>query len=131
MPIMPARLCQSLAGGRIANVDTNYTKLVYPELSYRLSGILFAVHNELGRYANEKQYSDAIETKLKQLAITYEREQILPPSFGKESVGRNRIDFIVDDKIILEIKTKRIIGREEYYQIRRYLKAMSKNSEFS
>ena len=35
--------------------------LLYPELSYQLNGIFFEVHNNLGRFLNEKQYADAIE----------------------------------------------------------------------
>ena len=30
-------------------------ELIYPELSYKINGILFSTHNELGQYAREKQ----------------------------------------------------------------------------
>ena len=58
---------------------------------------------------------------MKVFKIKYKREKILPPSFEGESKGRNRIDFLVDDKIILEIKAKRVLDREDYYQVKRYL----------
>jgi len=45
------------------------SKLIYPDLSYKINGILFTVHNELGRFCNEKQYADAIENFLKRLHI--------------------------------------------------------------
>jgi len=115
-----------MAGGRIANMTNEIQKLVYPELSYKLNGIMFATHNELERYKSEKQYGDAIEQQLKYFAIQYTRERILPPLFPGESEGRNRIDFLIDDKIILEIKAKRIISRQEYYQVRRYLESCRK-----
>jgi len=50
-------------------------KVIYPELSYKLIGILFAVHNEIGRFYNEKQYCDAIEKYLQLFKITHEREK--------------------------------------------------------
>ena len=98
-----------------------HDRVIYPELSYQVIGILFKVHNELGRYCNEKQYGDAIERHLKELGLKYKRELVLERSFESEGMGRNRIDFLVDDKIILELKAKRIIEREDYFQMRRYL----------
>lgn len=101
-------------------------KVIYPELSYQLTGILFEVHNILGRFCNEKQYGDAIENYLKKNKISYEREYVLPPSFESELEGRNKLDFIVEGKIVLEIKAKRIIEKSDYYQTVRYLKAVNK-----
>ncbi len=103
-----------------------FTKLIYEETTYNLNGILFKVHNELGRFCNEKQYGDAIESYLKKSNILYEREKILPPTFEDELRGRNKIDFLIENKIILEIKTKRFLSKEDYYQIRRYLNALNK-----
>lgn len=40
----------------ITNKTLMDEKVLYPELSYILTGILFAAHNELGQYAREKQY---------------------------------------------------------------------------
>jgi len=101
-------------------------KLVYPELSYKITGILFEVHNELGRYLNEKQYGDSLESKLKENNISYEREKIVPIAFNGENKGRNKIDFSIEDKIVLEIKTKRVVTKEDYYQVKRYLKVQQK-----
>ena len=48
-----------------SNSTNSTNKLLYPELSYKIVGLLFNVHNNLGRFRNEKQYSDAIEQELK------------------------------------------------------------------
>lgn len=82
-----------------ANMDKE--KIVYSELSYKLNGILFAVHNELGRFRNEKQCADAVEKYLKLCSIPYEREKILPKSFEGEQEGRNKVDFLIGGKIVL------------------------------
>ncbi len=95
-------------------------RVIYPELSYRINGVLFATHNELGRFCNEKQCCDRIEEWLKKLEIPYKRELRLAESFEGEAPGRNRVDFLIDDKIILEIKAKRFVSREDYFQARRY-----------
>ena len=101
-------------------------KLIYPELSYKINGVLFAVHNELGQFCNEKQYCDIVESYFKKLNLRYEREKILPPSFENEKKGRNKIDFLIENKIVLELKTKRFLNNEDYYQTKRYLVALNK-----
>ncbi len=101
-------------------------KLIYGDLSYEINGILFEVYNELGRHCNEKQYGDLFEKKLKARCIKYEREKIILHSFNGEKFGRNRVDFIIEDKIIIEIKLTRVITRDNYYQVLRYLKAFKK-----
>ena len=102
------------------------SKLIYQELSYKINGILFGVANELGLYKNEKQYCDAIERFLKVAGINYEREKILPVSFNGERSGRNKVDFLIEERIILEVKAKPFVTRQDYYQTRRYLGALSK-----
>jgi hypothetical protein len=41
-------------------------EIIYKELSYEITGVLFDVHNELGRYCNEEQRGDLIEKKLEE-----------------------------------------------------------------
>lgn len=101
-----------------------FNKLIYSDLTYKINGVLFAVHNHLGRYCNEKQYCDCIENIFKEQNIIFEREKYIKPSFDGEKSIRNKVDFLVEDKIILEIKTKRFITKEDYYQIKRYLQAL-------
>lgn len=101
-----------------------FSKLIYEELTYKINGLLFNVQNELGRFCNEKQYCDSIENNLKKSFINYEREKYLLPSFEGEKQIRNKVDFLIEDKVILEIKAKRFITKEDYYQIKRYLQSL-------
>lgn len=103
---------------------TNSTnKLVYPELSYILMGILFEVHNKLGTKYQEKHYQKAIEIKLKELKIPYQREVPVKVKFCREELGEFFLDFIIDDKIILETKKVWRIADDDIKQVLRYLKA--------
>jgi len=108
-------------------MDTNYTntrgslkdnKLIYPKLSYTIVGSCFDVHNERGRFAREKQYCDALEQKLRDLKIPYKRE------FHANNTG-NIADFIINNKIVLEIKAKRSVTKDDYYQVQRYLQVLN------
>ena len=49
-------------------------KVIYKELSYKINGLLFKAHKDLGRYRNEKQYADYFEQLLKDIRIEYIRE---------------------------------------------------------
>lgn len=79
-------------------------KLIYPELSYIITGILFSTHNQIGQYAREKQYCDLIELKLKEIGMPFKRE------CGIGDSG-NVVDFVIDDKVIIEAKAKRRIKK--------------------
>lgn len=107
-------------------MTANLDKVIYPELSYKITGILFAVHNEQGRYCNEKQYADAVEQYLRKFGIQYQREVVLPQLFVGERMGRNRVDFLIEGGVVLEIKAKRFLVRADYFQTRRYLTALNK-----
>lgn len=99
------------------------TNLIYKEKSYRITGICMEVHNNLGSGFLEIVYKDALEYEFKKAGILYEREKefkvhykgiILPHKFYA--------DFVVFDKIILEIKAVSGIVDEFIAQSINYLR---------
>src|SRR5687768_16789923 len=98
-----------MATGKIAT-------LIYPKLSYLLTGLCFEAHNEIGSYGREKQYGDFIEKRLKAVGISYKRELIIADT-------GNVVDFLVDGKILLELKSCRILTKTDYFQVQRYLQS--------
>ena len=89
-------------------------QVIYPDLSYKITGILYSVHNELGPFAREKQYGDLLEKKLHEVDVPFKREAAI-------SNSGNILDFIIDGKIALELKAVRVITKEHYRQVQNYL----------
>ena len=102
-------------------MDNVNEKVIHKELSYKITGLLFKTHKELGKYRNEKQYSDYFEELLKQGKIDYIREHRFEDNQCGKGNARCICDFVIEDKIILEFKTKDFISKENYYQAKRYL----------
>lgn len=99
--------------------------IIHKDLSYIINGLLYEIHNEVGRFASEKQICDLIENKLKENSLAYQREFVLPTIYVGEAPGRHRVDFLIENKIVLEIKYRNFLKREDYEQVRRYLKMLN------
>lgn len=100
--------------------------IIYKTLSYLLNGIFYEIQNKLGRYCSHKQYCDAIEAILKEKGIKYNREIEVPIKFGEISLSGNRIDFLIEDLIAIDIKTEKYITKSDFVQMVRYLRAANK-----
>ena len=96
-------------------------KVIYPELSYKVVGILFDVYNELGNRYQEKYYQRAVELRLKKENISYSREIPVSLKFEGESIGKYFLDFLIEDKLVLELKVKPRLAKVDYKQVRAYL----------
>jgi len=95
--------------------------LLYPDLSYRIIGILFKVSNTLGVGYQEKDYQQAIELAFKEYNLPYRKETKVEIMFGGKKIIRYA-DFIVDNKIILEIKKGERFFKSNIDQLFSYLK---------
>ena len=102
------------------NNKLNRNDLIYPDLSYNLTGIFYKIHNNLGRFCRERHYADEIEKLFKHNRLNYKREFELS-KLSKNNIKGNRVDFVVENKILIDIKAKKFITKEDYYQMQRYL----------
>ena len=96
--------------------------LIYKQESFKIVGICMEVHNNLGRGFSEIVYKDALEYEFKKQNIPFQREQeyvvnykgiILPHKFYA--------DFVVWDKIILEVKNVSQLRNDHLEQTLNYL----------
>ena len=98
-------------------------KVLYPKLSYTITGLCFQVHNELGRFAKEKQCADRLEQLLRVNQIQFNREVRIPFQQVPHPTEGNIADFIIKGEIIVECKAKQFVTKQDYYQTQRYLRA--------
>ena len=97
-------------------------KIILKELCYKVNGLLFKTHNELGRCCREKQYGDFLEELLTRENIAFEREKQLPIK-EIDNQRTNVVDFIIDNMLLIDLKAKSMVTKDDYYQMQRYLKA--------
>ena len=79
--------------------------LLYQELTNRILKACYTVHNELGCGFLEKVYQEALEVQLSEMDIPFEREKQLPITYHGKVLKCDYIaDFVVDNKVIIELK---------------------------
>ena len=100
--------------------------LIYKEEAYQIIGVCMDVHNVLGGGFLEIVYKDAIEYEFQKQSIFYEREKQFDIQFKETTLPHKYFaDFIVYDKIILEVNAVEGIADEFLKQTINYL-AVSK-----
>lgn len=103
----------------------NKDKIIYPELSYKIVGILYNIHSELGNKYQEKYYQKAIEIEFKSQKISFKKELPVNLIYKGENIGKYYLDFLIENKIILEIKATDNFKIRDFKQISAYFKSMN------
>ncbi|MEP6803264.1 MAG: GxxExxY protein [Flavobacterium sp.] len=103
------------------------TELYLKEESYKIIGICMEVHKILGKGHSEKVYGDALEYEFQKNKILYNRELKYNIAYKDIILSSYYFaDFVVFDKIILELKAIVTLSSSEIKQTLNYL-AASKN----
>jgi GxxExxY protein len=74
------------------------------DLSNRIIGIAIDIHKKLGPGFQEKIYEEALLKEFKKAAIGFEKQKVIRVDYEGQALGNQRIDLLVDDEMILEIK---------------------------
>lgn len=94
-------------------------------LSYKLIGLIYDVYNRLQYGHKEKIYQQAFEELLKKEKIGYTRELFCPIKFENKTIGKYFLDFLVDGKVVVELKVAEDFYPKYTKQVINYLKAKS------
>ncbi|HBR19322.1 MAG: hypothetical protein A2Y13_09810 [Planctomycetes bacterium GWC2_45_44] len=86
-------------------------------------GAAMEVHNQLGPGFLESVYDEALAVELAQRKIKFERQKELPVYYKQHYVKKFVCDFVVDNKIIVEVKAISTLSEIDRVQLTSYLKA--------
>jgi GxxExxY protein len=81
------------------------------------------VHSQLGPGFLENVYEEAFAVELELKGIKFQRQKELPVFYKGRNIKQFVCDFIVEDKVIVELKAVKQIGEIEKLQVINYLKA--------
>jgi GxxExxY protein len=95
------------------------------DVTGRIIGAAIEVHRELGPGFLEAVYEAALIVELRLRGIPFVRQQPIPIVYRGVEVGLHRLDLLVDDKIVVELKAVRDLAPEHFAIVRSYLKAAS------
>jgi GxxExxY protein len=102
------------------NYETD--KYPYQQESYEIIGTCMEVHRILGKGFAEIVYKDALSFEFRSRGIPFEREKEYTVEYKKVILPHKfYADFVVFDKIILEVKAQKGIAEEQYAQVINYL----------
>ena len=99
----------------------------HKELTHKIIGAAMEVHKHLGNGFQEVVYQRALAIEMTMQGIIYSREHEMPLQYKGHDVGTRRVDFLVEDEIMVEIKA--IINLEDVHlaQAMNYVEAYNLN----
>lgn len=106
------------------NIEEKENKILYKELSYIIQGCCFEIRKEYGPGQKESVYVNLLKECIEKHNVPIEKEKSIKiySSQSGKIVGSYRPDLIVDDKIIIEVKSTRITIKQDERQIYHYLR---------
>ena len=96
--------------------------LLYRDLTYRVRQALFEVKKQLGSGHKESVYGKALEEEFKRIKLSFSKEVRIPVLYRGKNVGTYVPDFVIENKIVMEIKSLPFVGSKEKKQLWTYLK---------
>jgi len=95
--------------------------IIQPDLSYEIVGACFDVFKEIGGQHKEKYLQRALVIAFEKRGLKFKREVSIPLKFQEIVIGKYVLDFIVNDIVVVEIKSSGQFKTSDFEQIKQYL----------
>jgi GxxExxY protein len=100
--------------------------LEYEDLTEKIIGCAIEVHKKLGPGFLESIYENAFVIELQKQHLQVERQREVVIKYDGVEVGRHRLDLIIDDTIVVELKAVKNVEDIHFAIVKSYLKALGK-----
>ena len=97
-------------------------ELIHAKLVYRIVGVFYSAHRDMGEGFLESVYNNALAIGLQDAGLSFEREVSLEVKFRGQVVGQFRADFLVESAVLLEVKAAPSIQDRHCAQVINYLR---------
>lgn len=104
-------------------MHTDKTLADLNEITEKIIGCAYLVCNQLGAGFVEKVYENALAIELRKASIHYQQQAPFVVKYNQAVVGEFVCDFLVESKVILELKAVKAIDENHLAQCMNYLKA--------
>jgi GxxExxY protein len=95
--------------------------LKYADITEKIIGCAMTVHRKMKAGYSELIYSRCLAIEFDKINLSYKKELELPIYYDETSVGKRRVDFMVEDKIVAELKAIAELTDKELNQALNYL----------
>jgi GxxExxY protein len=93
------------------------------QLTERIIAAAIRVHRELGPGFLEAMHEEALAIELATAGLMFERQKLLPVFYREHLIGEHRLDFLIEQNVILELKAISALEHIHFVIVRSYLKA--------
>lgn len=70
----------------------------------------------------EKIYQRSLDLVLNEKRLRVDRERTIPVYFKGELIGKRRLDFVINNKVVIEVKARPYLHESDFIQLKNYLK---------
>jgi GxxExxY protein len=93
------------------------------EITESIIAAAITVHRQLGPGFLESVYEQALAVEFALRGIAFVRQHAIPLFYRDHQIGEHRLDFIVEGKIVVELKAVEALEKVHFAIVRSYLKA--------
>lgn len=103
-------------------INPKYQDSIFHDLTHQLIGFAFDIFKQIGPRYPERIYQKAFENKLVASRIPYHRENYCKIEVDDAKVGSFRLDFLADDKVVVEFKVRSTFHNQDIAQVLTYMR---------